>query len=94
MHPEDALRVANFLKGAGQAVEVKATVSVTEQEALDYLATWGTHPKYQHGDAKPYLYAKKPYSRDGLMRLANYFREAQKLPPFALRIDERSWRRR
>ena len=93
MHPEDALRVANFLKGGGQVVEAKATVSVTEQEALDYLATWGTHPKYQHGDAKPYLYAKDRYSPDGLIRLANYFRAAQKLPPFSLRIGARSWRR-
>jgi len=87
MGPEDALRVANYLKGGGRIVKVKATVPVTEEELLDYLSTRGTHPKYQRGDAKPYLYNDARFSLEGLMRLANHYREAEQLPPFALRVD-------
>jgi len=93
MGPEDALRVANYLKYGGRIVKVKATVPVTEQELLEYLATRGTHPKYQHGDAKPYVHNNQRFSLEGLVRLANCYREAQKLPPFALRVDALSWRR-
>lgn len=93
MGPEDSLRVANFLKDGGRIVRVTATVPVTEQELLDYLETRGTRPMYQRGYGKPYVYNKERFNLEGLLRLANCYRQAEQVPPFALRAAAFSWRR-
>jgi len=87
MKSDDANAIADYLKEGGRIIKVEETVPVRAQEILDYLAALGLTAKYHPGDSKPYAHNHRRYSIDGLVRLANEHRQAEKHPPFALRED-------
>lgn len=81
MKAADANAIAHFMEQGGQVLKGKAAISATEQEVLVYLASCGVTVKYFPGDLKPYAYNRRRYSIDGLLRLANEHRRAQRLSP-------------
>jgi hypothetical protein len=86
MKAADAQAIAEFLNGGGRIAKVKNAVSATEQEVIDFLATCGIGVKNFRGDMRSYSCNGRAYSMSALVRLANEYRRAQKLAPFAMRL--------
>jgi hypothetical protein len=86
LNPIDARAIAEFLNGGGQIAKVKDPVTATEQEVIDFLATCGVTAKYLPGDMKAYWCNNRRCSMTALVRLANTYRYAQQLAPFAIRL--------
>jgi hypothetical protein len=84
MNSFDADAVAHYLKEGGQVDRIRETVSASDQEIIEYLASCGHHARYCDGDARPYICDKKRYGAVALVRLANSYRLARGLAPFAL----------
>ena len=86
LNPTDAKAIAEFLNGGGQIAKVKDPVTATEQEVIDFLATCGVAARYLPGDMKAYWCNNRRCSMTALVRLANTYRYAQHLAPFAIRL--------
>ena len=86
LNPTDAKAIAEFLNGGGQIAKVKDPVTATEQEVIDFLATCGVAARYLPGDMKAYWCNNRRCSMTALVRLANTYRYAQQLAPFAIRL--------
>jgi len=86
LNPVDAKAIAEFLNGGGQIAKVKDPVTATEQEVIDFLATCGVAARYLPGDMKAYWCNNRRCSMTALVRLANTYRYAQQLAPFAIRL--------
>jgi hypothetical protein len=86
LNPIDAKAIAEFLNGGGQIARVKDPVTATEQEVIDFLATCGVAARYLPGDMKAYWCNNRRCSMTALVRLANTYRYAQQLAPFAIRL--------
>ena len=81
----DARAIAQFLNGGGRIVKVKDSVAVTEQEVIEYLLTCGVSVNFRCS-MKAYSCNGRDYSKSELVRLANEYRRARKLAPFAIRL--------
>jgi hypothetical protein len=86
LNPIDAKAIAEFLNGGGRIARVKDPVTATEQEVIDFLTTCGVTAKYLPGDMKAYWCNNRRVSMTALVRLANTYRYAQQLAPFAIRL--------
>ena len=86
MSSVDEAVIADFLKAGGRVARVKESVSVTESELLDYLASCGLTAKFAPGDSRGYLCQGKRVSLSRLVALANERRNSLQLPPFALKV--------
>ena len=86
LNPIDAKAIAEFLNGGGRIARVKDPVTATEQEVIDFLSACGVTAKYLPGDMKAYWYNNRRVSMTALVRLANTYRYAQQLAPFAIRL--------
>jgi len=86
LNPIDAKAIAEFLNGGGRIAKVKDPVTATEQEVIDFLASSGITAKYLPGDMKAYWCNNRRVSMTALVRLANTYRYAQQLAPFAIRL--------
>ena len=86
LNPIDAKAIAEFLNGGGQIARVKDPVTATEQEVIDFLGTCGVAARYLPGDMKAYWCNNRRVSMTALVRLANTYRYAQQLAPFAIRL--------
>src|SRR5262245_46337585 len=82
----DERAIAEFLNGGGRIAKVKNSLTVTEREVIDFLATCGMRVKNFRGDMKTYWCNGKYYSMSALVRVANEYRHTQKLAPFAIRL--------
>jgi hypothetical protein len=87
MKRDDEVAIAEFLKEGGRIVKVEPDVPATVAECLEYLANCGVSAKYFPGDPKPYLCQKRRMSVHGLFELANRYRRAEHLQPFAIKHD-------
>ena len=81
----EAKAIAEYLKDGGKIKKVQAAVPATVQEIIDYLATCGVEVKYFRGDPKPYSLNNERLTLTGLVRLANEYRRARRLPPMMVR---------
>ena len=86
LDPVDAKAIAEYLNGGGQIARVKDPVTATEQEVIDFLASCGISARYLPGDMKAYWCNNRRCSMTALVRLANTYRYAQQLAPFAIRL--------
>ena len=86
MSEDSEQAVAEFLRAGGRISKVQESVRVSEGELLEYLASCGVPAEHRAGDARPYLCRGKRMSLKTLVALANEFRRATKLPPFAARL--------
>jgi hypothetical protein len=86
LNPIDARAIAEFLNRGGRIAKVKDPVTATEQEVIDFLLTCGVTAKYLPGDMKAYWCNNRRVSMTALVRLANTYRYAQQLAPFAIRL--------
>lgn len=86
LNPIDAQAIAEFLNGGGRIARVKDPVTATEQEVIDFLSTHGVAVRYLPGDMKAYWCNNRRVSMTALVRLANTYRYAQQLAPFAIRL--------
>lgn len=86
LNPIDAKAIAEFLNGGGRIARVKDPVTATEQEVIDFLGTCGVAARYLPGDMKAYWCNNRRVSMTALVRLANTYRYAQQLAPFAIRL--------
>jgi hypothetical protein len=83
----DARAIAEFLNGGGRIARVMDSVPATEQEVIQYLATCGVEVKSLRGNLKGYWCNGRACTVSALVRLANEYRRAQKLAPFAIRLN-------
>jgi hypothetical protein len=82
----DARAIAEFLSGGGKIAKVQDSVTATNhREVVDFLATCGVSVKTFRGD-RAYWCDGRCYNPSALVRLANQYRQAQGLPPFAVRL--------
>ena len=84
MKCDDEIAIAEFLRNGGRIMKVEPDVPATAAECLAYLSSCGVSAKYFPGDPKPYLCHKRRLSIHGLFDLANGYRRAQHLLPFAI----------
>lgn len=82
----DAHAIAAFLNNGGRIAKVEDPITATEQEVIDFLVSCGVTAKYLPGDVKAYWCNNRRCSMTALVRLANGYRYAQKLAPFAIRL--------
>jgi hypothetical protein len=87
MNPVDAEAVAEYLKDGGHIVKVQDAILATDQDIIEYLAACGHHARYSEGDRRRYLCDGKRFGEAALVELANRYRRAHGLAPFALRLD-------
>lgn len=85
MKRDDETAIAEFLKDGGRIVKVEPDVPASVAECLAYLESCGVSAKYFPGDPKPYLCHKRRLSVNALFALANGYRRAQHLQPFAIK---------
>jgi len=85
MKRDDEIAITEFLKDGGRIVKVESDVPATVAECLAYLESCGVSAKYFPGDPKPYLCHKRRVSLQGLFDLANGYRHARRLQPFAIK---------
>lgn len=85
MRRDDEIAIAEFLKDGGRIVKVEPDVPATVAECLAYLESCGVNVKYFPSDPKPYLCHKRRLSIQGIFELANGYRRAQRLQPFAIK---------
>ena len=82
----DARAIAEFLNEGGTIAKLKEPVAATEQEVIDFLATCGVTARCKPGDMKAYWCNNRRCTMTALVRLANGYRRAQQLAPFAMRL--------
>lgn len=76
--------IADFMRSGGKVVKVQEAIPVTVPELLEYLASCGIRTKYSPGSGT-FLRGKRRCSLRKLVEVANTYRSAQQLPPFAIR---------
>ena len=85
MKRDDGIAVAEFLKDGGRILKVEPDVPASVVECLAFLESCGVSAKYFPGDPKPYLCHKRRLSVQGIFDLANSYRRARRLQPFAIK---------
>ena len=86
-NPAAANVIAEYLNSGGQVRKGDEPTPATAQEIIVYLASRGIPARYCPGDAKLYLCRGKRMSAGKLVEIANRFRRAENLQPFALKLD-------
>ena len=86
MNPMSTNAIAEFLQKGGSVVRVQETIPVTGPEVLDYLLSCGVSAKFAPGNSRAYVCNGKLLSLSKLVEVANGYRRAQELPPFAARV--------
>ena len=86
LNPADARAIAEFLNAGGRIEKIKNPVTASEQEVIDFLAGCGIAARYLPGDMKAYWCNNRRCSMTALVRLANTYRYAQQLAPYAIRL--------
>ena len=78
--------VADFIKRGGEIAKLRESIPVSGSEVVEYLESCGIQVKYARGDSNPYVYLGKRRSLKKLIEVANVYRRAQNLPPFAAAV--------
>jgi len=86
MAPEHAAAVVDFLSRGGKIRKLLEATPVTEPEVLDFLASRGVRVKCLPGTSKAFGLGQKRLKLPDVISLANEYRHAEQLAPFALRI--------
>ena len=79
--------VADFIKQGGEVAKLPESVPVSGPEVIHYLESCGVKVKYARGDSNPYVYSGRRCSLKKLIEVANVYRRAVNLPPFAATIN-------
>lgn len=76
--------IVDFVSNGGKIVKVQETIPVTVPELLEYLASCGISAKYSLSSGT-FVRGQRQHSLRKLVVVANTYRTAQQLPPFAIR---------
>ena len=79
--------IAEFIAHGGKVLKGPEPIRVNAPEVLDYLQSCGISARFaKSGTAAPYFYNGRHITLRKLVELANKYRLAQKLPPFACKV--------